>query len=245
MKTVAIIQAHMGSSRLPGKVLMDLGGKTVLERVVGRTQRCRELDQVVVATATLPSDDVIVDACNRMQVPVFRGSDSDVLDRFTGAARAYAAEICVRITSDCPLIDPGVSDEIIRRFKQASPPVDYASNKIPQSYPRGLDTEVFTFESLERAWRQATEPYERTHVTIYIHERPEQFRLLSIVSDVDRADWRWTVDTGEDLEFLRQVYRRIGGDGFFSWKEVLALLEREPSLREINRHVRQKGAREG
>jgi spore coat polysaccharide biosynthesis protein SpsF len=235
----------MGSSRLPGKVLMDLEGKTALEHVVRRTQRCREIDQVVVATAKLPTDDVIVRACAQMQVPVFRGSDSDVLDRFASAARAFEAEICVRITSDCPLIDPEVSGEIIRSFKQASPPLDYASNKIPQSYPRGLDTEVFTFEALERTWRQATQHYERTHVTIYMYEHPEQFRLLSVVSGVDRADWRWCVDTSEDLEFVRQVYRRLGADGLFSWQDVLALLEREPSLKEINRHVRQKAVREG
>lgn len=245
MRTVAIIQAHMGSSRLPGKILMNIAGQTMLERVVRRTQRCAGLDDIVIATSTLSIDDSIAAECGKMSVPVFRGSDSDVLDRFTKAAMAHAADICVRITSDCPLIDPEVSGFIIGRFFEASPPVDYASNKIPQSYPRGLDTEVFTRDALERAWRKAAHPYQRSHVTIYIYENPDQFRLLSITSDVDRHDWRWTVDTQEDLEFVRKVYGRLGKDGNFSWHDVVALLEREPMLCDINKQVVQKPVADG
>lgn len=245
LKTVAIIQARMGSSRLRGKVLMDLAGRTVLERVVRRVQRCKCVDEVVVATSVSPDDDKIATRCRQMDVPVFRGSESDVLDRFLMTGRAHHADICVRITADCPLIDPEVSDEIIRRFRQASPPVDYASNKIPQSYPRGLDTEVFTLSSLERAWQNASQPYERAHVTIYMYEHPGQFTLLSITSDVNRADWRWTVDAVEDLDFIRQVYVRLGPDDRFTWHDVIALLDREPALRNINRHVVQKPVREG
>ena len=240
MKTVAIIQAHMGSSRLPGKVLRDIAGQSMLERVVRRTQRCQEIDAVVIATSTLHIDESIVVAGREMGVGVFRGSESDVLDRFMQATRSCAADVCVRITSDCPLIDPEVSDSIIRRFKQANPPVDYASNKIPQSFPRGLDTEVFTPDALERAWQLATRSYERAHVTIYMYEHPEQFKLLGVTSDVDRADWRWTVDTIEDLEFVRQVYTRLDANPHFTWRDVVALLEREPELRDINRHIVQK-----
>lgn len=235
----------MGSSRLPGKVLMDVAGKTMLERVVRRTQRCDHVDDVVVTTSTLPIDDAIVSACRKMHVPVSRGSDSDVLDRFTQAARAQASDVCVRITSDCPLIDSKVIDHIIDCFLRADPPVDYASNKIPQSYPRGLDTEIFTLEALERAWRRATERYERSHVTIYIYEHPEQFKLLSVTSDIDRADWRWTVDTPEDLEFIKQVYHRLGAEGNFTWRDVVALLDKEPVLSHINQHIVQKSVREG
>ena len=245
MKRVAIIQAHMGSSRLPGKVLMDLAGQTMLERVVRRAQRCREVDDVVVATSTLAADYAIEAACRGMGVPVFRGSETDVLDRFMHAARAYNADIIVRITSDCPLIDPQLSDHIIRCFNRADPPVDYASNKIPQSYPRGLDTEAFTFKALQRAWQRATERYERLHVTIYIYEHPEEFKLLSVTSGVNRADWRWTVDTQEDLDFVRQVYAMLGPSGNFTWHDVIALLDRDPTLREINRHVLQKPLRDG
>ena len=245
MRIIAFIPAHMSSTRLPGKVLMDLAGQTVLERVVRRTQRCKEVDNVVVITSITPIDDPIVGACQRMSVPVFRGSELDVLDRFVEAAFAHEAEICVRITSDCPLIDPEVADHIIQRFRLASPPVDYASNKIPQSYPRGLDTEVFTLEALERAWHQATEPYQRSHVTIYIYEHPEQFKLLSVTSHVDRSNWRWTVDTPEDLDFIQNVYAQLGADGCFTWEEVISLLEREPTLMDINRHIFQKPVREG
>lgn len=235
----------MGSSRLPGKVMLDLGGRPVLERVVNRARRIAGVDEVVVACATLPQDDVLEAACREWGVPVFRGSDDDVLERFRGTAAAFGADACVRITSDCPLLDPGVSGEIVRRFREADPPADYASNKIPQSFPRGLDTEVFTRAALERAAAQAVEPYQRAHVTIYMYEHPERFRLLSVMSDVGRADWRWTLDTADDLAFLRRVYDRLGpGDGF-AWTEVLELLRREPELMEINRHVVQKDAREG
>jgi spore coat polysaccharide biosynthesis protein SpsF len=234
----------MGSTRLPGKVLMDIAGQTMLTRVVSRTRLCSRIDDVVVATSTLQRDDAIVSAGARMGVSVFRGSDSDVLERFTRAAISQKADVCVRITSDCPLIDAGVSHHIVSRFLEADPPVDYASNKIPQSYPRGLDTEVFTIDSLERAHRHSQEGYQRTHVTPYIYEHPEQFELIGIVSDVDRSEWRWTVDTAEDLEFVRQVYDRLGPENNFTWLDVVALVEAEPSLCRVNQHVIQKSLRE-
>lgn len=224
---------------------MDLGGQTVLERVVRRVQKCKNVNEIVVATSMLPVDDEIVKACGIMDVPVFRGSESDVLDRFLKVAYAHHADICARITADCPLIDPGLNDEIIQLFMQANPAVDYASNKIPQSYPRGLDFEVFTIAALERAWQNASLPYERAHVTIYIYEHPDQFKLLSITSDVKRADWRWTLDTLEDLEFIRQIYARLGKADRFTWHDVIALLENEPTLSKINQHVVQKRVHEG
>jgi spore coat polysaccharide biosynthesis protein SpsF len=235
----------MGSSRLSGKVLMDLAGQTVLERVVRRVQRCKYVDEVVVATSVSPADDEIVAKCGQMEVPVCRGSESDVLDRFFMAAHAHQADICVRITADCPLLDPEVSDEIIRRFRQANPSVDYASNKIPQSFPRGLDTEVFTIAALERAWQNASLPYERAHVTIYMYEHPDQFKLLSVMCDVDRANWRWTLDTLEDLIFIRQIYARLCPDERFTWRDVIAIVEQEPALCNINRHIVQKPVQEG
>jgi spore coat polysaccharide biosynthesis protein SpsF len=235
----------MSSKRLPGKVLKDISGQTMLERVVGRTRLCQGIDDLVIAVSTDPVDDVLVAEAHRLNAPVFRGSNEDVLDRFTRAAKSRAADVCVRITSDCPLIDPGVSGEMVRRFFEASPRVDYASNKIPQSYPRGLDTEVFSFEALALTNEQAKRDYQRSHVTIYIYEHPEMFRLLSVTSDVDRADWRWTVDTLEDLEFVRCVYDRLGATGDFAWLDVVDLLSREPSLRELNQKVVQKPVIEG
>ncbi len=245
MNVTAIIQAHMGSLRLPGKVLLDLEGKPVLERVVERTQRCRLIDRVVVATSTRDCDQVLVDFCKKINVGCFCGDHDDVLSRFAETARAYPAKFYVRITSDCPLLEPSVSDQIIGAFLKKQPGVDYASNKIPQSFPRGLDTEIFTHEALEKANSQAREVYQRRHVTPYLYEHSELFRLLSITSDTDRADWRWTLDTREDLEFIRKVYAYFKGRSYFSWNDVLALLEKQPQLKEINKHVVQKALKEG
>ena len=245
MRTVAIVQARVGSKRLPGKVLLDLCGKTVLGRVVERTSRMARIKDVVVATSALESDDAIEDECRRLGVTCFRGSEDDVLDRFRGAAQALGAEQCVRITADCPLIDPQVSDDIVAQFEAADPPVDYASNKIPQSFPRGLDTEVFTREALERSARWAKKPYHRTHVTAYMYQTPELFTLLSVVSDVDRADWRWTIDTPEDLGFVRSIYERFDRRSDFSWMDVVNLIENEPALAKINKHVVQKEIEQG
>jgi spore coat polysaccharide biosynthesis protein SpsF len=245
MKTVAIIQARVGSTRLPGKVLLDICGKSVLNRVVDRVRKLFFVDEIIVATSDLRADDAVVAECSSIGVSVFRGSESDVLDRFVGAARETDATVCVRLTADCPLLDPGVSDHIISVFIEADHAADYVSNKIPQSFPRGLDTEVFSREALERAARDAREPYERVHVTPYMYRHPEIFTLISVTCDVDRADWRWPVDTPEDLDFVREIYRRLGPDGDFNWRDIIALIEREPSLMWINAGVRQKDVDEG
>jgi len=245
VKTVAIVQARLGSTRLPGKVLLDVSGRSVLERVVERVRRFTMIDEMLVATSDQAADDAIIVECERIGVPSFRGSESDVLARFLGAAKQTEADICVRLTADCPLLDPSVSDSIISLFVEANGAADYASNKIPQSFPRGLDTEVFSIDALERTARKARETYERVHVTAYMYRHPEIFSLMSVTSDVDRADWRWTVDTPEDLEFVREIYQRMDERGEFSWHDVVRLLEEEPSLMWINSHVRQKDVDEG
>jgi spore coat polysaccharide biosynthesis protein SpsF len=242
MTTLAIIQARMGSSRLPGKVLLDLGGATVLARVVRRLERSQQISQIVVATTTVPADEAIVNECERLQVSCFRGSEDDVLDRYYQAARLYSADTVVRITSDCPLIDPMLVDETIRVFKDEC--TDYASDVLPRTYPRGLDSEVFTSAALERAWREAREPYQREHVTPYLYEHPESFRLASARGDVDHSRYRWTLDTPEDLELLRAIYSRFDNRDDFRWQDVIALMEREPELAELNSQVLQKSLRE-
>jgi spore coat polysaccharide biosynthesis protein SpsF len=242
MKTLAIIQARMGSSRLPGKVLMDLCGASVLDRVVSRLGRSQEITQIVVATTSAPADDAIVRECDRLQALCFRGSEDDVLGRYYECARAYPANAIVRITSDCPLIDPNLVDETIRMFR--SEHADYASNVIPRTYPRGLDTEVFTCDALERAGREAREPYEREHVTPYFYQHPETFRLASVSGAVDYSHYRWTLDTREDLELLRAIYSRFEGRDDFSWQDVIALMKREAQLAELNSQVLQKSLRE-
>jgi len=243
MRIVAIIQARMRSTRLPGKVLKDLEGKTVLARVLARTRRASTIGELVVATSDGRADDVIVAECQRSQAKVFRGDEDDVLDRYYRAAQSFQADVVVRITSDCPLIDPEVVDKTVQKFLHASP--DYASNTLERTYPRGLDTEVVSMAALECAWREAAEPYQRAHVMPYVYQHPERFKLLAVKGENDYSDLRWTLDTEEDLQFLRAVYARFGGRDDFGWGEVLSLLEREPGLVEINRHVIQKALHEG
>lgn len=243
MRRVAVIQARMGSTRLPGKVLADIGGETMLGRVVARARRASTLDEVVVATSTLPEDEAVAREAVRLGAPVFRGDEQDVLDRYHGAAREFRADVVVRITADCPLVEPEVVDLVGAEFARAA--ADYASNNMPPTYPRGLDVEVFTADALARAWREAREPYQRVHVTPYIYQHPELFQLLPVRSERDYSGQRWTVDTPEDLTFVRAVYERLGNSDLVTWRDVLALLDREPELTHLNQHVRQKALEEG
>jgi spore coat polysaccharide biosynthesis protein SpsF len=243
MKITAIIQARMGSSRLPGKVLHDLGGRTMLARVCSRTAQAALVDQLVVATTTESCDDAIAAECLQLGVACFRGSEHDVLDRYCAAAAAFRADAVVRITADCPLIDAELIDDVIVALLRHQP--DYAANVLRRTYPRGLDAEIATRAALERAWREATEPYQRVHVMPYFYQHPERFRLRSVTGDEDLSRHRWTVDSAEDLELVRAIYRRLAGDGGFSWREVLCLVQREPALAALNQNVRQKHFVEG
>jgi spore coat polysaccharide biosynthesis protein SpsF len=243
LKIVAIIQARMGSSRLPGKVLQEIQGGSMLARVVNRMRRARAIGEVLVATTDGSADDRIVQESRRCSVPVFRGSEDDVLDRYFRAAQWAHADVVVRITSDCPLIDPEIADKVVRAFLAKRP--DYASNTMVRTYPRGLDTEVMTRQALERAWHAADQPYQRAHVTAYLYEHPGEFDLLSVEDDVDRSQHRWTVDTPEDLEFVRAIYARLNAREAFLARDVFALLEREPELMELNRWIEQKALQEG
>lgn len=243
MKVVAIIQARMGSTRLPGKVMKDLGGATVLARVVNRTRRAKLLDEVVVATSTGSGDDVIVDECRRLNAPYFRGSELDVLDRYYQCARHFQADAVVRITSDCPLIDPELIDSTVRRFLEDKP--DYATNALPPTFPRGLDVEVFSAGALSRAWQEAGQPFERAHVTPYLYEQEGRFRVASLTAGCDHSHCRWTLDTADDLEFIRAVYEHFENREDINWQEVLAFLGGEPELASLNAHVRQKTVQEG
>jgi spore coat polysaccharide biosynthesis protein SpsF len=238
VKVVAIVQARMGSTRLPGKVLKDLAGETMLARVVGRLRCANRINELLVATTDHPGDGVIVDECQKLSVRVSRGDQEDVLDRYFKAAEFASADVVVRITSDCPLIDPEITDKTIQAFLDKAP--DYAANTLVRTYPRGLDTEVISMNALAQAWQQAHNPYEREHVTPYIIEHPGLFKLLSVTGDRDYSAHRWTVDTPEDLEFAKAVYARLRSDGKFSWRAVIDLLDREPELLELNRLVVQK-----
>jgi spore coat polysaccharide biosynthesis protein SpsF len=240
MKTIAIIQARMGSTRLPGKVLQDLAGKSMLARVVSRTCRAKALQEVVIATTTNALDDAIVELCEAHNWSWFRGSEDDVLDRFYQAAKKYKADLIIRITSDCPLIEPEIVNQVVQEFMERQPEIDYASNIWPRrTFPQGLDTEIMRMDVLKRAWYEDRNPFWREHVTPYIYRNPDRFRIHNVLGQVDYSAMRWTVDATEDLTFVRQIYDYFDHDGF-SWHEVLKALEEHPEWLEINRHIQQK-----
>jgi spore coat polysaccharide biosynthesis protein SpsF len=241
-RVVAIVQARMASSRLPGKVLADLGGRPVLAWVVRRASRAAGIHQVVVATSVAAEDDVIAAFCKEQGFACSRGSLHDVLDRYVQAAREFDAEVVVRLTGDCPLIDPEMLADNLRAFLEAQPPLDFAANRLPgdRTIPIGLDAEFCTMAALEIAWRETQEPHQREHVMPFFYEHPERFRILHIKHSPSYGHFRWTVDTPEDLELLRQVVRHFKDDEF-SWKDVLALFQREPELAQINAAVQHKG----
>ena len=238
MRTVGVIQARVGSTRLPAKVLAEVGGATMLERVVSRAGRAATLDEVVVAIPDGVTDDCLVEVCARIGVTAVRGSEDDVLDRYLAAASTTSADVVVRITSDCPLVDSQVVDEVVRTFHGHRP--DYAANTLRRCWPRGLDVEAVDRGALETAGREAREPYERVHVTPYLYRHPERFRLLPVVGPFQYGDLRWTVDTADDLAMVREIYAAFGNDDSFGWREVLDLLSRRPEIAAINRGVAQK-----
>ena len=245
-KVVAIIQARMGSSRLPGKVLLDIAGEAMLARVVKRCQRALSVDLVVVATSDEPADDAVERFCLEQDYLFFRGSLHDVLDRYYRAARRFEAAIVVRVTADCPLIDPVVIDQVVDALfgGQPAPQWDFTANRLPppwkRSYPIGLDVEVCTFTALEQAWKEAKEAHQREHVMPYLYEQEGRFRVLVLDHIPDFGHLRWTVDTPEDLALVRQIYAHFSGKDDFSWLEVIDLFHREPELAEINASVTPK-----
>jgi spore coat polysaccharide biosynthesis protein SpsF len=239
MRVVAIIQARMGSTRLPGKVLKDLCGETVLARVVNRTRRATLLDKIVVATSVLSADDAIVRECERLKVAYFRGDEVDVLDRYYRAAQKFAAGAVVRITSDCPLIDPELIDEHVRRLLNRWTEVDFVTNMAKPTFPLGLAVEAMPADVLARMKRMSQTDMLKEHVTTLAYVEPDWFRVDHILYQHDLSHLRWTVDTLEDLELVRLIFQHFGDDNFL-WKEVLSVLEQHPSWSEINRAIPQK-----
>jgi spore coat polysaccharide biosynthesis protein SpsF len=283
---LAIIQARMSSSRLPGKVLQDVAGKPIIQHMLERVQNAKSLDGIIVATTTDPSDDVIENFCKQLSVPCFRGSLPDVLDRCYQAAAKFQADVIVRLTADCPLIDPEVLDLTLAVFlgqslanvmpdpshlpgtpSPGTLPFDFAANRLPppwkRTLPIGLDVEVCSFESLQRAWKTAHETYQREHVMPYLYEgvsfqasnplqhqgwyvesgtTPRGFRVALLNHIPDYGSLRWTVDTPADLEFVRQIYARFEHQPGFGWKDIINLLEKEPGLASINADVKHKSA---
>jgi len=235
MRTVAIVQARMGSSRLPGKVLADLAGATMLARVVERLRAARTIDDVVIATSTLTSDDPIVHEAVRLSVGVHRGSERDVLERYVGAAIAWHAQTIVRVTADCPLLDPGVVDRVVGALTDD---VDYASNTHERTYPRGLDVEALHRDTLVRIGRLGTSAAAREHVTAFVMEAPSLFRVAQVRAARDDSDLRWTVDTAEDLLVARGLYAAMRMPA--PYEAVVAAVRARPELAAPNANIVQK-----
>jgi spore coat polysaccharide biosynthesis protein SpsF len=237
--TIAIIQARMGSSRLPGKVLHVFAGKTALEHCVERTRACPQLDDVIVATTTDARDDVLVDACRAHGWRWYRGSEHDVLDRYYQAAREARASDVMRITSDCPLTDPAVLTEVVARYRDAA--ADYASTSVPHAtFPIGISAELVRFDALERAWRDDTNPGWREHVTPYLYRHPELFRIVGVGCDRDLTHHRWTLDTPADAELIATLFDHLGTT--FTWQAALAAVEAHPAWQAINADIVQRQA---
>lgn len=239
MKTVAIIQARMTSSRLPGKILADIGGKPMLARQLDRLKRTRNIDTLVIATTTNSTDDAVVDLARSANVSVFRGDEHDVLSRYLGAAIQFGADIVVRVTADCPLIDPDVTDRVIARLQQTG--ADYASNIDPRTFPRGLDTEAFPIDVLQRVDRLASERPAREHVTLFINaSRRDLFLRANVTNDTDESDLRWTVDVPEDLELIRRIFDLADlAERHVPFHELVRIVRAHPELIKLNAHVEQ------
>ncbi|OGS06609.1 MAG: hypothetical protein A2270_11890 [Elusimicrobia bacterium RIFOXYA12_FULL_51_18] len=235
VENLCIIQARMGSTRLPGKVLMDLGGRTVLARVLERAAASRSLSEVAVATGIGPENLPIVKFCSAKGIRVFCGSEGDVLDRFYQFAKLVKPENIVRITADCPLMDPRVIDLVVKAHLRSG--ADYTTNTAPPTFPDGEDVEVFTFRALERAWNKAALMSEREHVTPYIRKHPGMFKIHSVKNTTDLSGKRWTLDNPEDFEFVSVVYRAFKGRAIFGMAEILELLSKRSALEKINASI--------
>jgi spore coat polysaccharide biosynthesis protein SpsF len=234
VKVVAVIQARMGSTRLPGKVLLPLAGKPLLARMVERVEAARELDGLVIATTTAPEDQPLVALASSLGVPVYRGHPTDLIDRHLGAARALEADAVAKIPSDCPLIDPDIIDAVVTRFRRGD--VDYASNLHPATYPDGNDVEVMTLAALERADREATRPHEREHTTPWLWDSG-RFRVANVAWSRDLSmSHRLTIDYPEDYALIQATYEALwtASRPLFGLREILDYLDQNPAVFRLN-----------
>ncbi|MBX9348843.1 cytidylyltransferase domain-containing protein [Chromobacterium piscinae] len=236
MKILTLLQARTSSTRLPGKVLKDLLGQPMILHQIQRVQRARAIGTLCLVTSTDTSDDLLVETVGQADVMVFRGSLDDVLDRFYQAASLHAPDVVVRLTGDCPLIDPQIIDQALERFQQEG--CDYLSNSNPATYPDGMDVEVFSFHALEKAWECATLPSEREHVTAYIYKHPEQFKLSNLINDIDLSSIRLTVDEVEDFHLVEKIYGELlPKNPEFLLTDVLKLLQQNPQWVSLNQSI--------
>lgn len=238
-KVIAIIQARMGSTRLPGKILKEVLGRPLLQYQIERIKKVKSIDQIIVATTMKEEDNQIVDFCKEQPILYYRGSEEDVLERYYQTALQFNGDIIVRLTSDCPIIDPNIIENVINYYKQQD--FDYVSNTLERTFPRGMDTEVFSFEVLKKAFIEADGLHFREHVTPYLYLNPNIFKLGSIESDINNSRYRLTVDTTEDFTLIQKIINDLYPiNRQFSLEEVIKWLLINPEWAEINRHIEQK-----
>lgn len=238
LRVVAAIQARMGSSRLPGKALLPIRGRSAIEWIAERLGHCRELEGIVVSTSVQPENDAIADHAARIRVGCVRGSESDLVQRMALTAAVTGADALVRITADCPLVDPQLVDNVVLTWRRSRRDLEYVCNVFPRTFPDGLDVELLSRDVLERLDREVTEPFFRESLTKYIWEHAATFRHENLKYDEDLRRLRWTLDYREDLEFVEAVLQELGSESKgFAMRDVLALLERRPALRDKNRHL--------
>lgn len=239
-RIVAVVQARMQSTRLPGKVLKEILGQPLIGYLIQRLERSQWIDQLVIATSTEPADDVIAQYCQYHGIAFFRGSEVNVLARYFDSARAYNADFVVRVCADSPLIDPALVDELLEEFLQAQPECDYLSNTINQSCPLGMNAEVFTFQALEQANAKANHPYDREHVTPYLYHHPELFSIREKHYSPDLGSVRLTVDTPEDFELVRLILEGLlVAKKEFGLPDIMEFLYEHPDLMKINAQIQQ------
>jgi len=240
MRSAIILQARMGSTRLPGKVLKKLAGKTILEIHIERLRKAKSVDDIIIATSVDDRDVVIEKEAGRFGLPCFRGSEHDVLSRYFHAASAFNIDLIVRITADCPLIEPGIIDMLVSEFRTNE--FDYVSNIHPPTYPKGLDVEVFSKEALAKAYREAKLSPEREHVTPYIWKHENLFRLKNLSHSKDLSHHRWTIDTENDYIFINKIYENLYKEGeLIKMQDVLEFLDEHPEIFKINQTQIQEG----
>ena len=241
MKTVIIVQARMTSTRLPGKVLKTVLNKPLLEYQLERLREVKLADEVIIATTINSSDQPIIDLCDCLSIPFYRGSEEDVLSRYYEAAMQFQADTIVRITSDCPLIDPEIIDRVIDYYQQNHPNFDYVSNCLGRTYPRGMDTEVFSFKSLDEAFNQATAQGDREHVTPFIYRQFDRYNLGQVNYFQNHSEHRWTIDTLEDFELIKIIIESLyPSKPKFSLQDCLDLSSQNSEWRMINKYIEQK-----
>jgi len=225
----------MGSTRLPGKVMADIVGKPMLWHHVDRLRKAGLVDQVVIATTDQERDRPIRSFAVANGIPYYAGSELDIVDRLYQTAKKFGADVVVRVTADCPLVDPGVIDRMLAYYAANRDKLDYVCNNFPPTYPDGLDAEVISVKALERVWSEVTDPFQREWISSNFQEHPEKYRITNVENDHDLSSLRWTVDYDDDLKFVREVYGRLYHEGeTFLMKDVLELLSKEPELAEIN-----------